>query len=40
MFKILNKLKALFGCEKVIVLASQKKDFVAQTGGNYCGDVC
>ncbi len=40
MTNILNKLKALFGFEKVITLAAQKKDFVAQTGGNYCGDVC
>lgn len=40
MSKILNKLKSLFGFKKVIVLTPQKKDFIAQTGGNYCGDCC
>lgn len=40
MYKILNKLKAFFGLEKVIVLTAKKKDFVAQTGGNYCADLC
>ncbi len=40
MLKILNKIKSFFMMKRVIHLSSNKKDFVAQTGGNYCGDVC